>query len=139
MKCVKTHSYNFEQALPPPHLFLFHTAKQRGSSALNQITESPGTLTQKTTSGKERRKKGMWLWIQLSLRLPSSVNPFHLSWAVSSCYYSNYPKQKNSCGEKKTRCLMVSYKPNTEHLRHIHQRDLSSAHSASQNQFWGVD
>ncbi|XP_045857287.1 uncharacterized protein LOC123939609 isoform X3 [Meles meles] len=34
-------------------------AKQRGSSALNQITESPGTLTQKTTSGKERRKKGI--------------------------------------------------------------------------------
>ncbi|XP_022365871.1 uncharacterized protein LOC111151928 isoform X2 [Enhydra lutris kenyoni] len=40
----------------PPHQL---QAKQRGSSALNQITEAPGTLTQKTTSGKERRKKGI--------------------------------------------------------------------------------
>ncbi|XP_044107438.1 uncharacterized protein LOC122908554 [Neovison vison] len=43
-------------APPDPHQL---KAKQRGSSALNQITESPGTLTQKTTSGKERRKKGI--------------------------------------------------------------------------------
>lgn len=97
-KCVKTHSYNFEQAFFS-YLFLFHTAKQRGSSTLNQITKSPGALTGKTTSGKERRKKGIWLLLQLSLHLPLSVNHFLLSWAVCSRYYSNYPKQKNY-GEK---------------------------------------
>lgn len=32
--------------------------------------------------------------------LPSSVNHFFLWWAVRSHYYSNYPKQKNSRGEK---------------------------------------
>ncbi|XP_073755355.1 uncharacterized protein [Callorhinus ursinus] len=40
---------------PPQQL----QAKQRGSSTLNQITKSPGALTGKTTSGKERRKKGI--------------------------------------------------------------------------------
>lgn len=76
---------NFSVCQKPIHatlnrLFFFHTVSHRASSTLNPITKSSGAVTVKTTSGKNKRKKGIvFVLFQLLLPLPSfpsSLPPF---------------------------------------------------------------
>lgn len=80
--------------------FFFSTQSNRGEVQLWTRLQSRLELFQgKPLQGRSGGKKVLGCCFNYPC-LPSSVNHFPLWWALRSRYYSNYPKQKNSRGEK---------------------------------------
>lgn len=116
---------------------IFHTAIQRGSSPLDQITESSGAVTVKPTSGK-KRKKVYRVVLNCSSYFLHLVNllPF------IGCVWVHKvitPNREKAQGRKK--CLMASYKPSTRTTAiptrtTLLQRNLTLTFNKSKKKLW---